>query len=207
MTGRTIEYVFPPRPRRTEPTGEPLLEVDGPRLAGEFADVSLTVRAGEIVGIAGLVGSGRSELLETIYGARRPTAGTVTRRRPATLPPGRRRRRRPARASGMAPEERKSQALLLDEPVYRNITLATLAAVTPRLGSPSAGSASEAAASDRGALELRPARPGPAGAHPVRRQPAEGRRRPLAARRHAGCCCSTSRPGASTSAPGPSSTR
>jgi ribose transport system ATP-binding protein len=83
----------------------------------------LTVHGGEIVGIAGLVGSGRSELLETIYGARRPSGGTVT-------VEGRALRHGDVRASvrkglGLAPEERKSQALVLDDPVYRNITLAT----------------------------------------------------------------------------------
>jgi ribose transport system ATP-binding protein len=123
MTGRTIEYVFPPRPAAA---GERpvLLEVSGLTRAGEFADVSLSVHSGEIVGVAGLVGSGRSELLETIYGARRPHAGRV-------VLAG-----RPLRAGsvaaavragiGMAPEERKSQALLLAEPVYRNVTLARL---------------------------------------------------------------------------------
>ncbi|MER7460771.1 sugar ABC transporter ATP-binding protein [Micromonospora sp. NPDC126480] len=122
MTGRTIEYVFPDRPAEA-PAGEELLRVEGLTRAGEFADVSLSVRAGEIVGIAGLVGSGRSELLETIYGARRAEAGTVTmagrRLRPGSVGAA-------VRAGlGMAPEERKSQALLLGEPIYRNVTLAT----------------------------------------------------------------------------------
>src|SRR5204863_622835 len=67
MTGRSIEYVFPPR--GAEPAGEPVLEVTGLGRTGEFADVSLTARPGEIVGLAGLVGSGRSEILETIAGA------------------------------------------------------------------------------------------------------------------------------------------
>ncbi|MFG3423145.1 sugar ABC transporter ATP-binding protein [Micromonospora sp. NPDC049460] len=122
MTGRTIEYVFPDRPAEAA-AGEGLLRVDGLTRAGEFADVSLSVRAGEIVGIAGLVGSGRSELLETIYGARRADAGTVTMAgkalRPGSVGAA-------VRAGlGMAPEERKSQALLLGEPIYRNVTLAT----------------------------------------------------------------------------------
>jgi len=125
MTGRTIEYVFPERPATRPAQREPLLTVQGLGRTGEFADVSLTVHSGEIVGIAGLVGSGRSELLETIYGARRPDAGAVE-------IGGRRLRAGSVGAAvrsgiGMAPEERKSQALLLGEPVYRNITLATFA--------------------------------------------------------------------------------
>jgi ribose transport system ATP-binding protein len=124
MTGRTIEYVFPPR-RDFRPTGQPLLRVDGLTRHGEFADVSLSVHSGEIVGIAGLVGSGRSELLETVFGARPAQAGRVEMA-------GRTLRNGSVGAAvraglGMAPEERKSQALLLDEPIYRNITLATFA--------------------------------------------------------------------------------
>ncbi|GAA0812779.1 sugar ABC transporter ATP-binding protein [Spirilliplanes yamanashiensis] len=121
MTGRSIEYVFPPRAGR-EP-GPELLAVRGLSRDGEFANVDLTVREGEIVGIAGLVGSGRSELLETIYGARRADAGTVEMR-------GKRLRPGDVIAAvkaglGMAPEERKSQALLLGEPIHRNMTLST----------------------------------------------------------------------------------
>ncbi|MEP6695838.1 MAG: sugar ABC transporter ATP-binding protein [Pseudonocardiales bacterium] len=126
MTGRTIEYVFPPRPKGTGQADlPPLLEVVGLSRHGEFADVSLSVRAGEIVGIAGLVGSGRSELLETICGARKSQAGEV-RLDGRKLPPG----RVPSsvRAGlGLAPEERKSQALILEDKIYRNVTLATFA--------------------------------------------------------------------------------
>ena len=126
MTGRTIEYVFPDRPKGEVSHVAPLLEVTGLSRQGEFADVSLTVRPGEIVGIAGLVGSGRSELLETIYGARASDAGRV-RLDGRTLPPG---RIGAAVRSGMglAPEERKSQALLLEDRIYRNATLATFSA-------------------------------------------------------------------------------
>ena len=121
MTGRTIEYVFPPRQDTVD--GPVLLEVANLSRAKEFADITFSVRAGEIVGIAGLVGSGRSELLETVFGARTPDGGSVFmdgREVPAgnvgaAVKAG----------MGMAPEERKSQALLLGEAVYRNITLTT----------------------------------------------------------------------------------
>lgn len=77
MTGRTIEYVFPER-RAAVATGQaPLLEVEDLSLRGSFSDVSFAVRPGEILGLAGLVGAGRSEILETVFGARKATTGTV----------------------------------------------------------------------------------------------------------------------------------
>jgi ribose transport system ATP-binding protein len=123
MTGRTIEYAFPPRPA-TGVEGDELLRVENLALAGSFHDVSFRVRAGEIVGLAGLVGAGRSEVLETVYGARRRTSGTVT-FDGKNLPAGN--VSAAVRAGlGLAPEERKSQALLLGEPLVRNISLASL---------------------------------------------------------------------------------
>jgi ribose transport system ATP-binding protein len=123
MTGRSIEYVFPPRPAPA-PDAPAVLEVESLSHGQEFEDVSFTVHAGEVVGIAGLVGSGRSEILETIYGARRATSGRVAvdgrRLRPGSVPAA-------VRAGiGLAPEERKAQGLLLHEAVYRNITISTL---------------------------------------------------------------------------------
>jgi ribose transport system ATP-binding protein len=122
MTGRSIEYVF--GERSTAPGDETVLEVDGLSRPGEFSDVSFTVRAGEVVGLAGLVGSGRSEILETVYGARKPSAGRVTVHgrtlRPGSVPAAVRAR------MGLCPEERKSQGLLLAEPVSRNVSLPAL---------------------------------------------------------------------------------
>jgi ribose transport system ATP-binding protein len=82
------------------------------------------VHAGEVLGIAGLVGSGRSEVLETIAGARRPDTGRISvdgrPLRPGSVPAA-------VRAGmGLAPEERKSQGLVLGMPVAHNLTLATL---------------------------------------------------------------------------------
>jgi ribose transport system ATP-binding protein len=130
MTGRTVEYVIPER-RQDSLAAESMLSVEGLSRAGEFEDVSFEVRGGEIIGLAGLVGSGRSEILETVYGARRASAGTVT-------VAGRRLRNGSVSAAvsagvGLCPEERKSQALLLGESVARNVSLASL----PRFSSAS----------------------------------------------------------------------
>ncbi|MHC5903295.1 sugar ABC transporter ATP-binding protein [Streptomyces sp. S6] len=123
MTGRNVEYVFPERPAE-EASGTPVLQVQGLARDGEFAPVDFEVRAGEIVGLAGLVGSGRSEILETVYGARKPTAGQVLvegrKLRPGSVPAA-------VRAGlGLAPEERKAQALLMLESVTRNVSVSTL---------------------------------------------------------------------------------
>ncbi|MGP4004797.1 sugar ABC transporter ATP-binding protein [Streptomyces sp. 8N706] len=125
MTGRSVEYAFPRRPAdRPSAATAPVLSVEGLSREGEFAPVDLELRPGEIVGLAGLVGSGRSEILETVYGARRPTTGRV-------LVDG-----RPLRPGsiigavraglGLAPEERKAQGLLMLESVTRNVSLSSL---------------------------------------------------------------------------------
>ncbi|MEU2262016.1 sugar ABC transporter ATP-binding protein [Streptomyces sp. NPDC019645] len=123
MTGRDVEYVFPDRPA-APPRAEPVLRVEGLSREGEFAPVDLELRPGEILGLAGLVGSGRSEILETVYGARKPTTGRVTvDGRP--LKPGS--VRSAVRAGlGLAPEERKAQGLLMLESVTRNVSVSSL---------------------------------------------------------------------------------
>jgi ribose transport system ATP-binding protein len=123
MTGRDIEYVFPDRPP-ADANAPVVLEVEDLSLAGAFRPLSFRVHAGEIVGLAGLVGSGRSEILESVYGARRPSSGTVR-------IDGRKLRSGSVAAAvaagvGLCPEERKSQGLLLDESVYRNITISSM---------------------------------------------------------------------------------
>ncbi|MFI6521762.1 sugar ABC transporter ATP-binding protein [Spirillospora sp. NPDC050679] len=124
MTGRDIEHAFPGRPEPEDGRPE-VLRVEGLTLPGAFEDVSFSVRAGEIVGLAGLVGSGRSEILETVYGARRATAGRVLIDGRPVRPgsPGAAVRQ----GMGLAPEERKSQALLLDQSVAANMSMAGLA--------------------------------------------------------------------------------
>lgn len=123
MTGRNVEYVFPERPA-SAPSGAPVLQVQGLARQGEFEPLDLELQPGEIVGLAGLVGSGRSEILETIYGARKPTAGQV-RADGRALWPGS--VRAAVRAGlGLAPEERKAQALLMLETVTRNVSVSSM---------------------------------------------------------------------------------
>jgi ribose transport system ATP-binding protein len=154
MTGRTIEYVFPPRPGLSGQAEAPLLEVAGLSLAGSFSGVDFSVRPGEVVGLAGLVGSGRSEILETIYGARKATTGTVK-------VGGKKLRSGDVAAAvsagvGLAPEERKSQGLLLGDPVYQNISISSLSRFAR--GGFLSGRPEKAAAREQvRALDVRPA--------------------------------------------------
>jgi ribose transport system ATP-binding protein len=152
MTGRSIEYVFPPRPE-VAADAPVVLEVEGLSRPREFEGIGFSVHAGEILGLAGLVGSGRSEVLETVYGARRAAAGSV-RVDGVQLKPGR--VQAAVRAGvGLAPEERKSQALLLDEAVYRNITVSSMNRFA-RGGFLSGRAEREAAAELVKALDVRP---------------------------------------------------
>ncbi|MCU1536637.1 MAG: rbsA3 [Humibacillus sp.] len=122
MTGRSIEYVFPAKTEVAD--REPLLRVENLGRTGEFSGVSFDVRPGEVVGLAGLVGSGRSEVVETIFGARRASTGTVTVEgkvvRPGSVPAA------VSAGIGLCPEERKSQALVLGASLANNISLASL---------------------------------------------------------------------------------
>ena len=155
MTGRDVDNVFPAR--RPIPADAPVvLNVEDLELFGHFDKVSLTVRAGEILGFAGLVGSKRSEILETIYGARKASAGSVS-VNGKTLRPGSVTSAVNA-GIGLSPEERKSQGLILDEPLFKNITLSTFERFA-RSGFLNERAERDAAREQIAALELRPADP------------------------------------------------
>jgi len=74
MVGREITQMFP---KMTVPIGDVILSVKGLTLAGRFHDISFDLRKGEILGLAGLVGSGRSNVAETLFGVTPATAGTI----------------------------------------------------------------------------------------------------------------------------------
>jgi rhamnose transport system ATP-binding protein len=128
MLGRSLDVAFPtPAP---PPADAPVvLSVRGLSRPPAFEDISFEVRAGEIVGLAGLVGSGRTEIARAIFGAD-PAAGTVELE-------GRELRARSPRASirrGLAllPESRKDQGLVMVRPLNENVTMAHVGAISSR---------------------------------------------------------------------------
>jgi ABC-type sugar transport system ATPase subunit len=127
MVGRQIERFTRERAgeRHVPPaTAAPRLAVRGLTRDGVFDDVSFDVRAGEIVGIAGLMGAGRTEVARAVFGVDRLDAGTVE----VDGSPVRIRQPKDAIRAGIAmvPEERKSQALVLGMTVADNITVTHL---------------------------------------------------------------------------------
>jgi ABC-type sugar transport system ATPase subunit len=124
MVNRPLGDMFPARHARI---GEVLLEVERLSLPGRFADVSFTVRAGEVVGLGGLIGAGRTEVLKALYGAE-PAAGGAVRVAGKAL---RARTPRAAIAGGLAlvPEDRKGEGLVLAFSVRRNVAMSTLASL------------------------------------------------------------------------------
>ena len=122
MVNRPIDALFPER-RAT--LGEVLLEVEGLACAGRFQDISFSVRGGEVVGLGGLIGAGRSEVLKTIYGALPARRGRIR----IGARPSRIRTPREAIAAGVAlvPEDRKREGLVMPFSVRSNVALSTLA--------------------------------------------------------------------------------
>jgi ribose transport system ATP-binding protein len=117
MIARTIEQIYH---KDAVPAGDELLAVEG--LSGRgFNDVSLTVRRGEIVGLYGLIGAGRSEFVQTVFGRFPRSAGRVSWKGRAVAP----RREADAIALGMAlvPESRRDQGLCLNLGVGTNLSL------------------------------------------------------------------------------------
>ena len=121
MVGRPVEQIYP---KRDITPGPVVLEVEGLTNDTEFADISFELRRGEILGFYGLVGSGRSEAMQCLFGLTPPIAGRVlldgaeiSITEPAE-----------AIAAGMAyvPEDRQEQGLALPLGVRENITIASL---------------------------------------------------------------------------------
>ncbi|MDR2505211.1 MAG: sugar ABC transporter ATP-binding protein [Oscillospiraceae bacterium] len=121
MVGRDIGHFFPKK--QTQP-GDELLRIENLSRTGFFRDVSLSVRAGEIVALTGLVGAGRTEVAETVFGAEQASAGQIyIEGKPVQI-------HSPNEAMslgvGLLPEDRQLQGLLMNWSIERNITLPTL---------------------------------------------------------------------------------
>jgi rhamnose transport system ATP-binding protein len=118
MVGRDVDSLFP---KTAGDVGETVLEVRHLSSRGVFEDVSFAVRAGEIVGFAGLVGAGRTEVLRAVFGVDGYDSGEVEflgRPLPRSAP-----RKAIKAGMGLVPEDRRKQGLIVDMSLSRNITL------------------------------------------------------------------------------------
>jgi len=149
MVGRAIEQQYP---RERAGRGGALLSVEGLTRDGVFHDVSFEVHAGEVVGIAGLVGAGRTEVVRAVFGADRYDKGAVKVAGAALK--GHDVNAALAAGVGLIPEDRKGQGLVLDQSVEENLGLVTMRAAT-RAGLVDLRSQREAAARIAGQLGVR----------------------------------------------------
>jgi simple sugar transport system ATP-binding protein len=126
MTGRALSDAAPSDSRRGG--AAPLLEVEGLCSAGRFADVSFSVRPGEVVGVTGLLGSGRTEIAEALFGIVPHDSGTIT-------VEGREVRVRSVKDAieagiGYVPADRLTQGVFLEQSIARNIVAGSIDRLT-----------------------------------------------------------------------------
>jgi ABC-type sugar transport system ATPase subunit len=128
MIGRPLSQYMPSHVDR--PEGDVVLRVEGLNSPGRFHDVSFTVRAGEVVGLAGLVGAGRTQIADALFGLDGESSGTVT--VGATRSAARTPREAMALGIGYVPEDRKRLGLVLSMNSGSNVTLASLKRLSRR---------------------------------------------------------------------------
>ena len=122
MVGRDVSQIYPERDHNV---GDEVLVVEGYEHPTEFADIGFTLRRGEILGFYGLVGAGRSEFMQSLFGITRPSGGSVTiDGLPVAI-------RSPAEAVGSGivyvPEDRGKQGAIGALPIFQNVTLPSMA--------------------------------------------------------------------------------
>ncbi|KKB76454.1 D-ribose transporter ATP-binding protein [Devosia soli] len=121
MVGRSVDQIFP---TRAATIGAPVLEVTGLSHPTEFENISFSVRKGEILGFYGLVGAGRSEVMQAVFGMTEVSGGTIVLDGKTIAP------RSPADAveAGIVyvPEERGKQGVITGEPIFKNVSLPSL---------------------------------------------------------------------------------
>lgn len=129
MIGRKLSAMYPPR---SVTIGDEVLSVNGLSGNNNVTDVSFSVRRGEVLGIAGLVGSGRTEVARAIFGADRIVSGQIALRgKPIKVTSV---GKMVKAGIGLVPEDRKQQGVILSMTVKTNVTLPSLRKVTRFLG-------------------------------------------------------------------------
>jgi ribose transport system ATP-binding protein len=123
MVGRSAQNLFPQRSRRGSTSADNILEVRGLAAPPYLKHASFELRRGEILGIAGLMGSGRTQLLRTIYGLDRAAAGTISVNGKTPSSRGGSPAMRLFQGLGYLSEDRKGEGLTLTLPVADNVTL------------------------------------------------------------------------------------
>ena len=125
MVGRSVDSVFPPR---TNALGDNILQVTGYSHPTEFDDISFSLNRGEILGFYGLVGAGRSELMQSLFGITKPSSGQLSIGGNAVTP------RSPADAIAhglvYVPEDRGRQGAITSLPIVDNIALPSISATS-----------------------------------------------------------------------------
>ncbi|GHA62230.1 ribose import ATP-binding protein RbsA [Amylibacter ulvae] len=121
MVGRTVDHIFP---ERSTITSEEILQVVGYSHPTEFADIGFKLKRGEILGFYGLVGAGRSEFMQSLFGITKPSKGICKiEGRICAI-------RSPAQAieNGIVyvPEDRGKQGAIIGLPIFQNVTLPSL---------------------------------------------------------------------------------
>ena len=154
MVGRTLGELFP---KQAVAAGEVVLEVTGLGVEGSFSDVSFQLRRGEILGMAGLIGAGRTNVARALFGTEPATAGTITLDGKVV------RIKSPDAAMalgiGYVPEDRKEHGLVLPMSIAANVTLPILSRFA-RLGWLNVGRERQEAATAARQLEVKMAQVG-----------------------------------------------
>lgn len=122
MLGRKMDENYVRKPVKI---GETMLEIEGLNEAdGKIKDINMTIKRGEIIGVAGLVGAGKTELCKTLFGAFKQSSGTIklngktiTYKDPCAAV---------KKGFALVPEERRKEGVLITDPVYSNISVASM---------------------------------------------------------------------------------
>ncbi|WP_112310715.1 sugar ABC transporter ATP-binding protein [Pseudogemmobacter bohemicus] len=126
MVGRPLAQLFGDKPETR--IGDEVLRLNGLTLPNGVRDVSFAIRSGEVVGLGGLVGSGRTEVARAIFGADPVSSGEMVLKGAPYRP--RNPRQAVRRGVGLVPEDRKGQGIVLDMEIRKNATMANAAPVT-----------------------------------------------------------------------------